>query len=88
MTTRPTPLLDSLLARLESALDERGSKTELAHVIAEAAGIGFQTAKNRLTNILTRRILPNGEDTLLLAAWLDGRPRHRSTTRTEKRRNA
>ena len=27
----------------------------------------------RLTRILARRFLPNGEDTLLLAAWLDGR---------------
>ena len=71
--TRPTPHLDLLLTRLAAALEPRGTKSDLARVIAAAAGIGFQTAKNRLTGILTRRFLPNGEDTLLLAAWLDGR---------------
>ena len=56
------------MTRLAAAPKARGSKSELARVLAAAAGIGFQTAKNRLTGILPRRRLPNGEDTLLLAA--------------------
>jgi hypothetical protein len=73
--TRHTPRLDALLARLDTALQEHGAKADLARVLQSEAGISFQAAKNRLSRILGRAMLPNGEDTLLFQEWLGGRPR-------------
>lgn len=71
--SRPTPRLDSLLSRLESALADHGAKADLARVLEREAGISFAAAKNRLSRILGRAMLPNGEDTLLFQEWLGGR---------------
>ncbi len=76
--SRSTPRLDSLVDRLAAALEEPGLKSDLARILEREAGITFQAAKNRLSRILGRSVLPNGEDTLLLAEWL--------ATRTAPRR--
>ena len=73
MNPRPTPRLDALLTKLAAALESHGAKADLARVIESAAGISHQAAKNRLSRILARKTLPNGEDTLLLAEWLAAR---------------
>lgn len=73
MTTRATPRLDRLLENLAGALDARGAKADLARIIAREAGITHQAAKNRLTSILKRATVPNGEDTLILAEWIAAR---------------
>lgn len=72
-TSRRTPRLDALLARLAPALETRGAKAELARLIESEAGISAQSAKNRLSRILGREILPNAEDALIIQEWLDGR---------------
>jgi hypothetical protein len=70
--TRTSPRTDGLVSRLDQALTEPGSKTELARRLATDAGIGLQTAKNKLSRILHRKSNPGSEDTLLLLEWLDG----------------
>lgn len=72
-SARPTPRLDALVSRLAAALEEPGLKADLARILEREGGITFQAAKNRLSRILGRTILPNGEDTLLLADWLSAR---------------
>ena len=72
---RSTPRLDALIDELRTALDERGAKVELARLLEHEAGISHQSSKNRISRILGRQMLPNGEDTLLFREFLDAKSR-------------
>lgn len=83
---RHTPRLDAFIRRLDAALAEPGSKSDLARILAREAGIDFRTAKNRLSKILGRSQVPNGEDTLLFLEWLDGPPASPATPPARRKR--
>lgn len=82
MSGRPTPRLDQLLAALDGALTAHGAKADLARAIETEAGITLQAAKNRVSRILSRSLMPNGEDTLIIQEWL----RLKGGTTTNSRR--
>ncbi len=69
-----TPLLDNLLDELQTALDYHGGRSDLARALAASSGITLPAARNRVSRILGRQMVPNGEDTLILAAFLDSLP--------------
>ena len=64
MPKRPTPRLDTLIARVNAVCERKhGSKVELAEYL--------QTDKQQVYALLTRRNEPGGERVLALLEWLE-----------------
>jgi hypothetical protein len=70
-SSKPTPRTDALMRRLARYFAaERGRQTQLAHIINPA---NVKLGLIRLSEWIHRRKNPNGETTLTIQEWLDGR---------------
>lgn len=68
---RATPYLDAWKAKLEKALDDRGSRSELARWLAERTESTTERWKVQLAKVLNTPQVPDGEFVLAVNNWLE-----------------
>ena len=59
-----------MLAKLEAVLQHPGSKTDLAQVLCANGRMELTTAKPMISRILSKKVIPNGEDALAIQEFI------------------